>query len=373
MKEGWEYKTLGEVANVIHGKNQKEVLSKNGKYPIYGSGGTIMGYATDFLCHAGTTILGRKGSINNPIYIEEDFWNVDTAFGISAKENVSSKFVYYYCKNKDWGKLNTGTTLPSLTQSVVKSQIIPIPRFTKQEEIVSYLDTTFANIDKVKENASKALSEAKALFKAALEEAMMPKEGWEEKTLGEIAEIKGGKRVPKGYSLSTIPTKHKYIRVADFNDNGTVDINSVQYISDDVYNQIQRYTISSNDVYVSIAGTIGKTGIIPQELDGANLTENACKLIIKTNVDKFFLYYFTRSKLFIGQIDELTRKSAQPKLALTRLAKVVIPYPSISEQQKIVRHLDSLSSKARQMEENYRKTLAECDALKQAILRDVFE
>ena len=177
MKEGWEYKTLGEVAKIIHGKNQKDVLSDDGKYPIYGSGGNIMGYSKEYLCTAGTTILGRKGSINNPFFIEENFWNVDTAFGISAKDNYSSKFIFYYCKSKDWNKLNTGTTLPSLTQSVVKSQIIAVPSYDEQRRIVSYLDSSFKLIDEIKNKALKSLTEAKALFQSALAEAMEPKEG----------------------------------------------------------------------------------------------------------------------------------------------------------------------------------------------------
>ena len=133
MREGWTYKKLGEVADVVHGKNQKDVLSENGQYPIYGSGGNIMGYANDYLCEAGATILGRKGSINNPQYIEERFWNVDTAFGISAKEGNDSKFIYYFITSVDWMKKNTGTTLPSLTQQVVKSVEMPVPSLKEQK------------------------------------------------------------------------------------------------------------------------------------------------------------------------------------------------------------------------------------------------
>ena len=107
------------------------------------------------------------------------------------------------------------------------------------------------------------------------------KEGWEIKRLGNIAEIKGGKRVPKGYSLESTPTNYPYIRVTDFNDNGSIDLNDIHYINESVFKQIKNYTISTNDLYISIAGTIGKTGIIPKELDGANLTENACNLFLK--------------------------------------------------------------------------------------------
>ena len=155
------------------------------------------------------------------------------------------------------------------------------------------------------------------------------KKGWEYKRLGDITEIKGGKRLPKGVKLLTTPTKHPYIRVADFNDFGTVDTDDIHYISDSVYEQIKRYIIKKEDVYISIAGTIGKSGIIPDYLDGANLTENACRLILSNNVYQRYIYYFTISPSFIKQIDEQTKKSAQPKLALTRLSDVIISYPTI--------------------------------------------
>ncbi|MFN5849690.1 MAG: restriction endonuclease subunit S, partial [Chitinophagales bacterium] len=98
MKQGWEIKKLGEVAEIINGKNQSQVISDVGKYPIYGSGGNIMGYATDYICEKGTTIIGRKGNISNPIFINERFWNVDTAFGIYPKNQSDPKFINYLCQ-----------------------------------------------------------------------------------------------------------------------------------------------------------------------------------------------------------------------------------------------------------------------------------
>jgi type I restriction enzyme, S subunit len=75
MKEGWEIIKLGEIAEIINGKKQSQVISDEGKYPIYGSGGNIMGYSTNYICKNGTTIIGRKGNISNPIFINERFWN----------------------------------------------------------------------------------------------------------------------------------------------------------------------------------------------------------------------------------------------------------------------------------------------------------
>ena len=92
-----ETKKWRDIISIVSGKNQKAVANPNGKYPIYGSGGR-MGYADDFLCEAGTTIVGRKGTINNPIFVNERFWNVDTAFGICAGSELSPKFLYYFCR-----------------------------------------------------------------------------------------------------------------------------------------------------------------------------------------------------------------------------------------------------------------------------------
>lgn len=196
------------------------------------------------------------------------------------------------------------------------------------------------------------------------------KKGWKTVRLGDIAIIKGGKRVPKGYKLSMEPTCHKYIRVADFNAKGTVDLSNIQYITDDVYQQIKNYTISKNDVYVSIAGTIGKTGIIPEELDGANLTENACKLVLSECIDKHFVYYFTCSCLFTKQIEQLTMTSAQPKLALTRLTTVEISFPPLSEQEEIVTYLDTSFAKIDAIKANAEKELEEAKKLFAAALNE---
>ena len=371
MKQGWEIKKLGEVCDIINGRNQKSVECTDGDYPIYGSGG-IMGYASHFLCNAGTTIIGRKGTINKPIYVEEPFWNVDTAFGLQPKNTLNSKLLHYFCLYFDFLKLNKGTTIPSLVKADLLQIDIPVPSLAEQKRIVEILDREFERIDALKANAEQNLQHAKDLFQAALKQELQPQEGWETKTIGEIAELKGGKRVPKGYKLEIEPTGYPYIRVADFNDNGTVDLDDIHYISEKVYEGIKRYTITTNDVYISIAGTIGKSGIIPEDLNGANLTENACRLVFKEEVDKKYIYYCTISSDFKEQIAKLTMQAAQPKLALTRLATATLNLPSVGTQREIVALIDNLNERRKALEENYKKTIALCDDMKQALLRKAF-
>ena len=128
-----------DVLTIKNGRNQKAVENPKGKYPIYGSGGVI-GYADDYICAANTVVIGRKGSINNPIFVECPFWNVDTAFGLEAKTEVLiPKYLYYFCKHFNFEKLNKTVTIPSLTKSDLLRIEIDLPEISKQQSIVSQL------------------------------------------------------------------------------------------------------------------------------------------------------------------------------------------------------------------------------------------
>ena len=198
------------------------------------------------------------------------------------------------------------------------------------------------------------------------------KEGWVVKTLGDIAEVKGGKRVPKGYSLQTTVTAHPYLTVSDFTDEGSINTSKIRYISNDVFEAIKRYTISSKDIFISIAGTIGKTGFIPPELEGANLTENACKLVLNTGIDRDYLFYYTKTDDFSAQAGTHTRTAAQPKLALERLKSIKLPVAPLPEQQRIVAILDEAFESIAIAKANAEKNLQNAKALFESYLQGVF-
>lgn len=379
MKEGWKEERLDKLC-VIKDKYRKPITKSkrvSGPYPYYGATG-LLDYVKEYIFDEKLVLLGEDGAKwgageISAYSIEGKTWVNNHAHVLAPKENLLDKWLIYYLNFADLSDYITGVTVPKLNQEKMSSIQIPLPPLPEQQRIVEYLDSTFAEIDALKAKAAEEVANAKAMFDAALREEMTPKEGWEEKTLGEISDVKGGKRVPKGYQLTTIPTSHKYIRVADFKDNGSINVDDLLYITDEIFEQIKRYTITSEDVYISIAGTIGKSGIIPKELDGANLTENACKLVLKPEINKVFVYLYTLSSLFKEQIMQYTKTSAQPKLALTRLANVLINYPPLEQQEAIVARLDTLRALVTSLEQKYAKITAECDALKQAILKQVFE
>ena len=154
--------------------------------------------------------------------------------------------------------------------------------------------------------------------------------------LGEIAKIKGGKRLPKSFEVQDDITNHPYIRVTDMDERGLI-LTNIKYISDEVFFRIKNYTISSDDIYISIAGTIGRVGIVPKNYSGANLTENAAKI---TNIDKNYNYkfimYFLQSNYGQGLIKNRIGGTSQPKLPLYRVEKITIPNLIKDKQDYIV-------------------------------------
>ena len=149
LPKGWCLCKISSVVDIVNGKSQKNVESPTGKYPIYGSGG-IIGKAMEYTCLAGSTIIGRKGTINHPIFVEENFWNVDTAFGMKANNQIlEDKYFYCFCLYFDFSKLDKSSALPSLTKTVIGNLILPIPPLAEQQRIVAKIEELFSQLDKI--------------------------------------------------------------------------------------------------------------------------------------------------------------------------------------------------------------------------------
>ena len=165
-------------------------------------------------------------------------------------------------------------------------------------------------------------------------------ESWEWVRLGEIASIYGGKRIPVGSKLVDNNTGHIYIRVADMKDN-TILTNDLKYVSDEIFKKIKQYIINKDDLYITVAGTIGKIGEVPATFDGANLTENADKIVFRY-IKKRYLLFALLSELVQNQIRQSTTKVGQPKLAIIRTQNLIIPLPPLAEQHRIVEKIEEL-------------------------------
>ena len=165
-------------------------------------------------------------------------------------------------------------------------------------------------------------------------------ENWRWCRLGTIAAVLGGKRIPAGRKLTECNTGHVYIRVSDMTDGG-VSTDRLLYVPEDIYPSISKYIINKADVFITVAGTIGRVGKIPDELDGANLTENADRLVL-AGVNQDWLIKVLQSGMIQEQIAEATTQVGQPKLAIARIERFLIPLPPLAEQYRIVQRIEEL-------------------------------
>ena len=166
-------------------------------------------------------------------------------------------------------------------------------------------------------------------------------DSWNWVRLGTIVSVLGGKRIPAGRKLTTDDTGHIYIRVSDMKNNSVL-LDNLKFVPEDIYPSISRYIINKEAVYITVAGTIGTVGKIPPEIDGANLTENADRLVF-ANIDQDWLIDCLSSGFVKEQIFEATTKVGQPKLAIKRIQDLLIPLPPLEEQSRIVGKIDELN------------------------------
>ena len=161
LQKDFPQKNWEEVLTIQTGKDYKNVQNSEGKFPVYGSGG-IIDRANEFICPENSIVIGRKGTINNPIFVREKFWNIDTAFGIIANEKfLLPEYLFYFCLQFNFESLNKQLTLPSLARKDLYKILIPVPPKEKQEKFAEYVFLV--------EEEKKSLLETKKILSAERE------------------------------------------------------------------------------------------------------------------------------------------------------------------------------------------------------------
>ena len=301
----------------------------------------------------GDFILSNSMSFGRPYIMKtrgciHDGWLVlkEKQEGIVYKDfmyyMLSSNNVYSQFQNAAAGGVVSNLNI----QRVENISVLIPPTIAEQQEIVQVLDT-MSDIIRLREEC---ISHAQDLIPALFQEMFKNYEN-DTISLSNICDIKGGKRLPQGEKLIDEKTNHPYIRVTNFK-NQSIDMSDIKYITEEVYQKISRYVITTNDIYISIAGTIGLVGDIPNELNNANLTENAAKLIInKKEVNKKYLIYCLNSPYLQQQIKEATVGVGVPKLALARIGALKVYLPPIKLQEQFAQKVIEIESYIKEQQE----------------------
>ena len=218
----------------------------------------------------------------------------------------------------------------------------------------------------------KALNEAKALFQASLKEMLEPKEGWEEKKLKDIViSITDGDHQPPPKSNDGVP----FITISNIDKNSNrIVFDDTFYVPQSYFSALKKDRVPQNgDVLYTVTGSFGIPVLIDFQKEFCFQRHIA---LIRPNSEQLsstYLFYWILSSYAISQADDTATGAAQRTVSLNSLRNFIINVPSLSEQQAIVDYLDSLKSKIARLQKNFDKISQECDALKQAILRQVFE
>ena len=234
--------------------------------------------------------------------------------------------------------------------------MLPIPSITRQHEIVSEYETLTNRIRLNNQMIQHLEATAQALYRKTfvdnIDKENLP-EGWRMGTLGEVCDIKGGKRLPKGEELQLTKNSHPYIRVADMCHSKHIILNSAfQYVGDDIQGLIKQYTVNTDDIILSIVGTIGNVNVIDDTLNLANLTENCVKLINLHSVSHNYLYSFLISEEGQSLIEQSIVGGVQGKLPIYNIEKLELLIPN----KEAIREFDNMiciidkNAKTRQLE-----------------------
>ena len=319
-----------DVLEIKNGRNQKAVENPEGKYPIYGSGG-VMGYANDYICDAQTVIIGRKGSINNPIFVEEPFWNVDTAFGLMANRDVLlPRYLFYFCKKFDFERLNKTVTIPSLTKSDLLKIEIALPDLEKQQEVVDQLVKIEQIITLRKQELSALDNLIKARFVELFGDMTLNPNRWEVVSLGKVCDVRDGthdspKYFTEGYPLVT----SKNVT------SGKIDFTDCSLICEDDYKKInERSKVDFGDILMPMIGTVGKPVIVNVNAEFAIKNVALIKFYEDSKVTNVFVKALLESDYFDRAVISKIRGGTQKFIALGDIRKLDICLPPLHTQEQ---------------------------------------
>ena len=389
MKEGWEYSTIGKLCKTYSGgtplKNVKEYY-QDGNIPWLRSGEVCQKYIYEtemFITQKGlesssakyypinTVVVAMYGATAAQVGILKiEATSNQAVCGIIPNSKFLPEFLYYFfCYRKEFlASQAQGGAQPNISQVKIKNLEVPVPSLSEQQRIVDYLDSAFAKIDAMKANAEKALNEAKALFQASLKEMLEPKDGWEEKKLEDITEVKDGTHDSPKYVTEGIP----FVTQKNITINGFDLLNTKKITLEDHKKFYTRSNVEFGDIIIAMIGANRGMSCIVDTQEIFSI-KNVGLIKKNDNINMRYLLFYLHSPSANTYILDNSNGGAQEFIGLKGLRTFPIPYPPLSVQQSIVATLDSLKSKVDRLQENYDKISQECDALKQAILRQVFE
>ena len=363
---------FSEVLNIINGKNQKSVENPHGHYPIYGSGG-IMGYADSYLCPGNTVIIGRKGNINKPIYVDKPFWNVDTAFGLQTNEDILlPKYLFYFCQRYNFEQHNKTVTIPSLTKSDLLEVEISVPELATQKQVCKELDTIEAIIFNRNIVLKKLDNLIKSRFIEMFGDPVNNPTYITTKSMTDICQIidgDRGKNYPKAEDLQS-SGYCLFLNAKNVTSTG-FRFDECMFITKEKDEVMRKGKLQRGDIILTTRGTIGNLAIYVDDVPYDNMRINSGMVILRLNENEVNDVFFV--KQFRMQLDNIIGRivsgSAQPQLPISTMNRIKMLLPPVKQQKQFADFV-ALTDKSKLAVQQSINTL---QTLKDKLMQDYFE
>ena len=287
------------------------------------------------LLQKGDVIISARGTVGEIATIPFPMAFNQSCYGLRAKPNyVTNDFLYYLLKHyvSVLRKNTHGSVFDTITRDTFDGIEVEIPSIESQKKIAVLLSC----IDDKIELNSAINNNLEQQAAAAFDNALQQSNSISYVDLGMLGDVKGGKRLPKGRSLTSEPNSHPYIRVRDLNNVVFASLSAdYEYVDDETQKSISRYTTSVDDVLISIVGTIGLTAIVDKSLDNANLTENCVKVTNLNGISPEYLLLYLRSSAGMDVIAKGTVGAVQLMLPIKNIQAISVPLLPKSEIESL--------------------------------------
>jgi type I restriction enzyme, S subunit len=389
MKQGWEIKTLGEISEIVNGGTPDTTV------PKYWDGENLwitpkdMGKLTNIYVNDTSRKITDEGLKNSsakilppnsiilssraPIgYLAINAKPISTnqgCKGLVPKQGVDTLYLYYFLSKSVelLNSLGTGATFKELSSSKLGTVEVPLPILAEQQRIVAILDKVFAAIAKAKAHAEQNLKNAKELFESYLQGIFENKgEGWEEKTLGEVAKHSLGKMLDKNKNKGILQKylRNQNVRWFEFD---LSDLTEMPFLE----SEKEKYTAIKGDVLICEGGYPGRAAIW-KENDPVYFQKAIHRVRFnKKEYNEWLLYYL----FILDRMDKLKTHftgTGIQHFTGQALDKLIIPIPPPSKVTSIVQKLDALRAETKKLEVIYQKKINDLEELKKSILQKAF-
>jgi type I restriction enzyme S subunit len=361
----WEVTAISKTLSIGSGRDYKHL--ENGKIPVYGSGGYML--SVNKYLHEGESVcIGRKGTIDKPIYLNEKFWTVDTLFYTHTFINTIPYFVFLLFNRINWYKYNEASGVPSLSKSTISKIKINLPTKPEQQKIANFLTATDTKIQQLRQKKGLLNDYKKGVMQQIFKQEIRFKnevggdfEDWEVKKLGEVGKFIGG-GTPSSEIEAYWNGKVPWISSSDIKENVINKIDITRFISENAIKNSATKLIPANSILVISRVGVGKFAINEVPLC---TSQDFTNLIVKDSNSYFLAYYFLASA---NRFKKISQGTSIKGFTMSDMKKMKFQIPQLEEQQKIANFLSSIDERIGKVSEE----IGEMERYKKGLLQGMF-